>query len=154
MTVLEINNLSKAFAGKPAVDHISFKAQPGHILGLLGPNGAGKTTTMSMIMGIMPADDGEVLFDGKIMTAENESQIKQKIGFLSEANPLYAEMLVGEYLQYMASLRGMSKEESKQAIARAVKETVIAAPETGSPLSSDTSKFNCDCEGKIAGTTD
>ncbi|MBI4121923.1 MAG: ATP-binding cassette domain-containing protein, partial [Parcubacteria group bacterium] len=87
---------------------------------------AGKTTTMSMMTGIIASDGGRILFDGVAMDTETEHGIKAKIGFLSEANPLYDEMLVEEYLDYMAGLRGMNKEQRRTSIARAAGEAGIA----------------------------
>lgn len=125
MESLVVKGITKIYRDKKAVEDISFSIHRGQIIGLLGPNGAGKTTTMSIITGILAADKGEVLFDDKPMTAEDEIKIKQKIGFLSESNPLYEDMLVSEYLDFVASLRGMEKEEKKKAIERVVKETGI-----------------------------
>jgi ABC-2 type transport system ATP-binding protein len=125
MDTLEIKGITKVYGANKALDDVSFRVNKGQIVGLLGPNGAGKTTTMSIITGILAADAGEVLFDGQKMTAMNEIDIKSKIGFLSEANPLYRDMLVSEYLDHMAGLRGLTKGERKQAIARVVKETGI-----------------------------
>lgn len=122
---LSIKALTKSYYGKKALDNVTFSIQAGEIVGLLGPNGAGKTTTMSIITGILAPESGEVLFDGQKMTAVNEIAIKQKIGFLSEANPLYMDMLVIEYLNYMGELRGMSKQERREAIKRVIKETGI-----------------------------
>ncbi len=125
MKTIEIKDITKKYNGKAAIEKISFTVEAGHIIGLLGPNGAGKTTTMSIITGILAPDSGEVLFDGEKMTEANELAVKAKIGFLSEANPLYAEMLVGEYLAFVASMRGMKKQEQKEAIKRVVEETGI-----------------------------
>lgn len=122
--ILEVKGISKSYRGVKAVDNVSFTIQPGHIIGLLGPNGAGKTTTMSMITGILAPEKGQVLFDGSTMQ-ENEIALKKKIGFLSEANPLYGEMLVSEYLCFIAALRGMSKSEMKAAIKKAAQQTGI-----------------------------
>lgn len=123
MKTLEIKGLTKRYNGKPAIEDIHFTVEAGHVIGLLGPNGAGKTTTMSIITGILAADEGEVLFDGEPISEKNELAIKQKIGFLSEANPLYGEMFVIDYLDFVAALRGMSKVERKESIERVVKET-------------------------------
>ncbi len=126
MHTIEVKGISKSYHQKKAVDTLSFTVESGHIIGLLGPNGAGKTTTMSIMTGILAPDDGEVLFDGVKLTHETEAGIKAAIGFLSEVNPLYRDMLVEEYLAYMAGLRGMEKAEAKEAINRVAKETGIA----------------------------
>lgn len=125
MQMISIESITKAYHGKTAVEGISFSVKAGHVIGLLGPNGAGKTTTMSIMTGMIAADSGEVLFDGISLNADSERGIKEKIGFLSEANPLYDEMLVEEYLAHMAGLRGMDKEQREKAIARVAKETGI-----------------------------
>lgn len=125
MESLTIRGITKEYNGTKALDNIEFTVKKGQIVGLLGPNGAGKTTTMSIITGILAADQGEVLYDGEKMSPANEISIKKKIGFLSEANPLYQEMLVKEYLEYMAGLRGMNKQEAQTAIARVIKEAGI-----------------------------
>jgi len=125
MERLHVQAITKSYHGKKAVDNIEFEVPKGQIVGLLGPNGAGKTTTMSIITGILAPDEGQVTFDGDTMNPETELAIKEKIGFLSEANPLYKEMLVQEYLDYMAGLRSIPKEERKAAIKRVAKETGI-----------------------------
>jgi ABC-2 type transport system ATP-binding protein len=125
MEKLQVQAISKSYHGKKAVDNIEFEVPKGQIVGLLGPNGAGKTTTMSIITGILAPDEGQVTFDGEPMSVDKEIAIKQKIGFLSEANPLYKEMLVEEYLDYMAGLRSIPKQERKEAIKRVAKETGI-----------------------------
>ena len=126
MKTIEVKGISKSYYGKKAVDEVSFSVQSGHIVGLLGPNGAGKTTTMSIMTGILAPDSGEVIFDGVKLDHESETGIKARIGFLSESNPLYREMLVEEYLAYMAGLRGMDVQQTKEAIERVAKETGIA----------------------------
>lgn len=123
--IVKVQSLSKAYFGKKAVDDVSFTVQPGQIVGLLGPNGAGKTTTMNMITGILAPDSGHVLFDDVLLSA-NELEIKKKIGYLSEVNPLYSEMLVGEYLDYMAGLRGIEPKDRQQAIDSVMNETGIS----------------------------
>lgn len=125
MQNLKVNGITKLYNGKKALDDVSFNISAGQIVGLLGPNGAGKTTTMSIMTGILAPDSGEVLFDGEKMTPANEIAIKEKIGFLSEANPLYTDMLVSEYLDYVAEVRGISKDKKKEAIAKVLKETGI-----------------------------
>lgn len=123
MEQLRVKSVTKRYNGKAAIEQVDFSVSKGQIVGLLGPNGAGKTTTMSIITGILGADEGSILFDGEEMTLENELSFKKQIGFLSEANPLYPEMLVIEYLEYMAGLRGLEKQEAKDAIDKVVKET-------------------------------
>ncbi len=125
MQTITVEGISKSYYGKTAVNEISFTVKAGHIIGLLGPNGAGKNTTMSMLTGIIAPDQGQILFDGQALASETENEIKEKIGFLSEANPLYEEMLVEEYLDYMAGLRGLAKDKRREAIQRVAKEAGI-----------------------------
>lgn len=125
MKTITVQSISKKYHDKKVLDEINFKVNAGSITGLLGPNGAGKTTTMSIMTGIVAPDGGQVLFDDIALSAETEMKIKEKIGYLSEANPLYEDMFVSEYLDYMAGLRGIPKAQRKQAIREVAKETGI-----------------------------
>ncbi len=100
---LEINNLSKSFSGIKALDKISFKANPGGIVGILGPNGAGKSTMMKIITGYYQQTDGEIYVCGK-ETLENRTLTQTKIGYLSEENPLYSDMYVLEFLEFICDI--------------------------------------------------
>ena len=100
---LEINNLSKSFSGIKALDKISFKANPGDIVGILGPNGAGKSTMMKIITGYYQQTDGEIYVCGK-ETLENRTLTQTKIGYLSEENPLYSDMYVLEFLEFICDI--------------------------------------------------
>jgi len=97
---ISVNQLTKKFGSQIAVNNISFQIEKG-IVGFLGPNGAGKSTTMKMITGFIPSDSGEVLINGMQMHVYN-NELKGKIGYLPEANPLYPDMYVQEYLQFVA----------------------------------------------------
>ena len=97
--MISVENLSKSFGQKLAVDDISFEVKKGEVLGFLGPNGAGKSTTMRMVTGYLPSTSGEVAIDG-INVADDPISAKQKIGYLPENNPLYEEMYVKEYLWF------------------------------------------------------
>ncbi|HRH21925.1 MAG TPA: ATP-binding cassette domain-containing protein [bacterium] len=102
--MIEINAVSKNFAATTALSQISFQVRKGEVLGFLGPNGAGKTTTMKLITGFWQPDSGQILIDGlDVVTHANQS--KRKIGYLPETVPLYDEMKVYEYLQFIASVR-------------------------------------------------
>jgi ABC-2 type transport system ATP-binding protein len=107
-----------------AVDSLSFSVQRGEVVGFLGPNGAGKTTTMRMITGTLQPDEGSVLLDG-LSVSDDPMAAKRRIGYLPEANPLYDELLVAEYLDYVAELRGLSPEETRAGVKAAVEETDI-----------------------------
>ena len=100
---ISVNNLSKNYGSQKAVNQISFTVNKGEIVGFLGPNGAGKSTTMKMITGYLKADAGDIEVCG-IPVLEDSIDTKKKIGYLPEANPLYAEMYVREYLRFIAGV--------------------------------------------------
>lgn len=102
--MIEVVNLSKHFGDKKAVDGISFKADSGEILGFLGPNGAGKSTTMNILTGYISSTDGKALIDG-IDILEDPIKAKSKIGYLPEQPPLYMDMTVKEYLNFIYDLK-------------------------------------------------
>ena len=112
---LEIKNLTKKFGEQTALNNINIEIKKNEIIGLLGPNGAGKSTLMKSIVGVLKVDEGEIIFDGKNI-AENEIQTKEKIGFLPENNPLYNEMYVKEYLQFVADIHKIQKEKVDEII--------------------------------------
>ncbi|HCK35402.1 MAG TPA: ABC transporter [Gemmatimonadetes bacterium] len=124
--MIAVNGVSKNYGSVIAVDDLSFTVDRGEVVGFLGPNGAGKTTTMRMITGTLQPDKGEVLFDGTPIT-EDLTEAKRRVGYLPEANPLYDEMLVADYLQHVADLRGLSLDNTRMGIASAVEETALAA---------------------------
>jgi len=122
--MIEVKEVSKHFNGVKAVDKVNFRIEKGEVVGFLGPNGAGKTTLMRLIVGFLEPTSGEVLIEGD-NNILNKKKTKQKIGYLAEDNPLYEEMLVNEYLQMMAGLKGFLRSERKEIIKQAVKETAI-----------------------------
>ena len=102
--MIEVRNVSKRYGRHQALDNISFKVKKGDILGFLGPNGAGKSTTMNIITGYISCDSGEVLIDGKNILDEPK-EAKSRIGYLPEIPPLYNEMTVRKYLEFMFRLK-------------------------------------------------
>ena len=114
---ISISNLSKNYGTQKAVNNISFKVNKGEIVGFLGPNGAGKSTTMKMITGYLNADAGNVKVCG-IDVSQNNVESKKKIGYLPEANPLYFEMYVREYLLFTAGVHQLKngKERTEEII--------------------------------------
>jgi len=102
MSVL-LNNISKIYENEKALDQISFKAEKGEIIGLLGPNGAGKTTTMKILTCFISQNEGEASVCG-FDVSKNPIQVRKSIGYLPEHNPLYKEMYVREYLQFIARI--------------------------------------------------
>ncbi|HRP52703.1 MAG TPA: ATP-binding cassette domain-containing protein [Fluviicola sp.] len=110
--ILELNQLTKRFQRKAAVDNVSFSIKSGEILGLLGPNGAGKTTLIRMINHIISPDSGTIRFQGNLMKQSHLSQI----GYLPEERGLYKNMTVEAHAHFLGSLRGMSKNEINTAL--------------------------------------
>ncbi len=108
--MIELKHVSRSFGNFKAVDDISFSIQTGEIVGFLGPNGAGKTTTMRMITGFLDTNSGEILIDGQCISA-NEKESKKKIGYMSESAPLYGDMIVQDYLEYIAQMHGQNSNE-------------------------------------------
>lgn len=102
--MIEVQNLSKHFGDKKAVDNISFKAEDGEILGFLGPNGAGKSTTMNILTGYISCTEGKALIDG-VDILEDPIKAKANIGYLPELPPLYLDMTVKEYLNFIYDLK-------------------------------------------------
>jgi ABC-2 type transport system ATP-binding protein len=117
---IRIENLTKKFGGQRAVDNISFEVKTGEILGFLGPNGAGKTTTMRIITNYLVAAEGEVYIGGKSIK-DNAEELKKHIGYLPENNPLYPDMPVIDYLEFVALLQGIPKEKITERIIEMVK---------------------------------
>jgi len=115
-----VENVTKKYGNQRAVDNISFTVNTGEIVGFLGPNGAGKTTTMKIITCFMAPSDGDVKVNG-ISVLENPDEVKKKIGYLPENNPLYNDMQVLDYLEFVAELQGVPKENIPQRIAEMVK---------------------------------
>lgn len=116
MTIsLCLKKLNKNFAEIEAVKNINFKAQSGEIIALLGPNGAGKSTLMNMISGFLAPSSGEIFILEKNIT-DNALEAKKNIGFLPEGSPLYPDMSVRTFLNYMAELRDLHSTKKKQRI--------------------------------------
>ncbi len=102
--MVEVRNLTKRYGTKLALDHVSFTVEEGSIVGFLGPNGAGKSTTMNIVTGYLSATSGEVLVSGKNILDEPQ-EVKKMIGYLPEMPPLYMDMTVKEYLNFMYELK-------------------------------------------------
>src|SRR3990170_7858191 len=110
---ITVRNLTKLYGEEKAVNDISFDVNTGEILGFLGPNGAGKTTTMKIITCYMPQSSGSVEVDG-LSTLDYSVEVRRKIGYLPELNPLYLDMNVLEYLEYSARLHGLRDKHLRQ----------------------------------------
>lgn len=105
---IEAINITKTFGKQKALDNVSFKIETGNIVGFLGPNGAGKSTMMKIITGFIPATSGQVIVDG-LNVDESQIEVKKIIGYLPENNPLYYEMYIREYLNYVAGIYKIGK---------------------------------------------
>ena len=122
--MIEINNLVKKYGDHVAVDNLSLKVEPGKIYGFLGPNGAGKSTTMNIITGYLGATSGEVKINGfDIFTQPEEA--KKCVGYLPEIPPLYIDMTVVEYLDFVAELKKLDKKNRKNYVKEAMDTTGI-----------------------------
>lgn len=120
--MIEINNLVKKYGDHTAVDHLSLVVEPGKIYGFLGPNGAGKSTTMNMITGYLGATSGEIKINGHDILKEPE-EAKKCIGYLPELPPLYMDMTVKEYLDFVADLKQLEKSLRKRYVEEAMETT-------------------------------
>src|SRR5881394_1323300 len=104
--MIKVENLTKCYAGQPAIRDLNFEVGKGEIMGFLGPNGAGKTTTMRILAGFMPATSGRALIAG-FDIFEQSLQARTRLGYMPEHVPLYNDMRVTEYLDYRAALKGV-----------------------------------------------
>ena len=114
--MIEVQHLTKRYGRVTAVDDVSFRVERGEILGFLGPNGAGKTTTMRILTGYMPATDGRATLAGYDIF-DKPIEAKRRIGYLPETPPLYPDMTVREYLDFVARIKGVPTKEKKDRVA-------------------------------------
>ncbi|MEY3965514.1 MAG: hypothetical protein RL263_683 [Bacteroidota bacterium] len=119
---IKVDQLTKIYGKQVAVDAISFDIPTGQIVGFLGPNGAGKSTTMKMITGYIPPSSGTGTVCG-IDLVEDSIEVRKLVGYLPENNPLYLDMYVKEYLEFIAGLSGVSK--IKPAVEKAIEMTKL-----------------------------
>ena len=117
--MISVSNLSKNYGNVKAVDSISFDLKDGEVVGFLGANGAGKTTTLKMITGYLVPSNGDIKVNG-LDIVDNTSEIQEMIGYLPELNPLYTEMRVYDYLEFLGSIRNIKGPDFKQALSRVV----------------------------------
>src|SRR5499426_2682252 len=111
--MIEVQDLTKRYAGHTAVDHISFNVGRGEIVGLLGPNGAGKSTIMRILACCLPATSGTARVAGFDVFTEADD-VRRRIGYMPENNPLHKDMRVREYLKFRARLKGLSRSRSRE----------------------------------------
>ena len=126
--LIEVRNLVKKYGNILAVDDLTFRVEKGEIIGLLGPNGAGKSTTMNMMTGYISSTEGTVTIDGYDIF-EYPEEAKKKIGYLPEQPPIYMDMTVREYLQFVAELKEVAKKERSLMIDEIIKETKLEGME-------------------------
>ena len=119
---IEVNGVSKFFGELAAVNNLTFTIKKGEVVGFLGPNGSGKTTTMRMLTSFYTPDVGGINIDG-LDTKDHDIATRKRIGYLPENNPVYADLLVSEYLDFVADLRGLTKSGRREDIAQTVEET-------------------------------
>jgi len=123
--MIEVLNLTKCYAGRAAVSDISFTVARGEIVGLLGPNGAGKSTTMRILSCFLPATSGTARVAG-FDVFHQSAEVRRRIGYMPENNPLYPEMRVREYLKYRARLKGLGWRRSRQRVATVMEQCGLA----------------------------
>lgn len=120
--MIEVSHLTKKYGGHLAVDDVSFTVEDGQIYGLLGPNGAGKSTIMNILTGYLSATSGQVTVAGHPLPEEAD-EAKACVGYLPEQPPLYPEMTVGEYLNFVAELKKVPRVQRKEQVLRAARRT-------------------------------
>src|SRR5450755_1240061 len=113
--MIEVSNLTKRYAGRAAVHNLSFTVERGEIVGLLGPNGAGKSTTMRILSCFLPATSGTVRVAGLDVFSDS-AEVRRRIGYMPENNPLHLEMRVREYLKFRARLKGLGWRRSRERV--------------------------------------
>ncbi|MGC1104974.1 MAG: ATP-binding cassette domain-containing protein [Candidatus Acidiferrales bacterium] len=123
--MIEVQDLTKSYGEKTAVDHISFSVKKGEILGFLGPNGAGKTTTMRVLTGYLPATEGTARIAG-FDVFDDSMEVRRRIGYLPENPPLYLDMTVAGYLDFVARIKNVPMEKRTQRVEAAMEMTKLA----------------------------
>ncbi len=123
--MIEVQHLTKRYGRVTAVDDVSFRVERGEILGFLGPNGAGKTTTMRIVTGYMPATEGKAIVAG-FDVFEQPIEAKRRTGYLPETPPLYPDMTVAEYLQFVAKIKGVLGADRNGRVRKVMERTRIA----------------------------
>lgn len=122
---IAVKEISKKYGSQLAVNKVSFEVHTGEIVGFIGPNGAGKSTTMKMITGTLSPDTGNIKIEG-LSALEHQREIRSMIGYLPENNPLYHEMYIREYLQYVAGLYRVRGKLARERISAVIEMTALA----------------------------
>ncbi|NTW26593.1 MAG: gliding motility-associated ABC transporter ATP-binding subunit GldA, partial [Lentimicrobium sp.] len=128
---ITVSNISKRYGEQLALDHVSFSIKPGEIVGLLGPNGAGKSTMMKIITCFIPPTSGEVSVYG-FDIREQSLEVRKKVGYLPENNPLYTDMYIKEYLEFVAGIHQLGKNTAKRV--QEIMDTTGLMPEKGKKI--------------------
>jgi ABC-2 type transport system ATP-binding protein len=123
--MIEVSNLTKRYAGRTAVDDISFTVARGEVVGLVGHNGAGKSTTMRVLSGFLPATSGTVRVAG-LDVFHDSDEVRRRIGYMPENNPLHPEMRVREYLKFRARLKGLGWGRSRERVTTVMEQCGLA----------------------------
>ncbi len=123
--MIEVTNLTKRYARQAAVSNVSFTVRRGEIVGLLGPNGAGKSTTMRILACYLAASSGSVRVAG-LDVFEKSNEVRRRIGYMPENNPLYYDMRVREYLKFRARLKGLNRKQSRQRVDTVLEQCALA----------------------------
>src|SRR5881628_1106089 len=113
--MIEVTDLTKRYGNHTAVAGLTFSVKRGEIVGLLGPNGAGKSTTMRILSCYLPATSGTVRIAGLDVFKQSE-EVRRRIGYMPENNPLHADMRVREYLKFRARLKGLARKRSRECV--------------------------------------
>jgi ABC-2 type transport system ATP-binding protein len=122
--MIKVEDLTKRYAGATALNGVSFEVQRGEIVGFLGPNGAGKSTTMRILTGFIPASSGQAQVAG-LDVFEHSLEVRERVGYMPENNPLYTDMRVNEYLKFRAKLKGLPRSERSERIPEVMESTGI-----------------------------
>ena len=121
---IEVAGLTKRFGSVLAVEDLSFTVDEGRVVGFLGPNGAGKTTTMRILTGYMPASEGKAIVAGFDVFA-SPLEAKRRTGYLPETPPLYPDMTVREYLDFVGRIKGVPPKERKARVVEVMRKTHV-----------------------------
>lgn len=123
--MIEVKNVTKKYGDFIAIENINFNIKEGEIVGLLGPNGAGKSTTMNMLTGFIEPTEGEIVIDGYNME-KKPLKAKKQIGYMPEGVPLYTDLTVKEFINYMADLKMVAKKDKKENIKKVIEQTNLS----------------------------
>ncbi len=122
--MIEVKNLSKSYGDRSAISNLNFTIRKGEVVGFLGPNGAGKSTTMKIITGYMAPTSGEVRVSG-FDVFEDPIEVKRRLGYLPETPPVYHDMFVRDYLNFVANLKGVDKSRVKGLVDSTIEKTAL-----------------------------